>query len=450
MQADIPIHRRFSRKRLKDWTVQWLRPAFYERAVFFAELGEEASHVVDLASLMRKMPARFAEGIRLTALTIFVRERSGGYCVRHQQGEIVAPDVRFEEKSSTVSHLRRTQRPELIAKDYSTPWLFLADRTDIASLQILGAQVVMPFVGRRGLPGFAVFRRRPDQPFGRFEVRLLQRFGHQMGQALEAALTLEALVAEGRKSERMTRELELAREVQEHLLPRNLPTLPRISVSGRCQSAERVGGDYFDVFVTEGGKLCCAVGDVSGKGSPSALLMATLRACLRSLMLQRDVSLVEVMRRLNGLIYESSSASKYATFFLALLQPETNEMTYVNGGHNPPLLMEAGKVRRLTVGGPVLGLFPVAEYESETLVLEPGATLAAYTDGFSEAEDASGEEWGERGLLFSLNHDAAQTPATQMDNAFRAVEKFAQGAPQHDDMTLLLVHHDAVGVEVVL
>jgi len=161
------------------------------------------------------------------------------------------------------------------------------------------------------------------------------------------------------------------------------------------------------------------------------------------------VSLIEVMRRLNGLIYESSSASKYATFFLALLQPETNEMTYVNGGHNPPLLMEAGKVRRLTVGGPVLGLFPVAEYESETLVLEPGATLAAYTDGFSEAEDASGEEWGERGLLFSLSNDSAQTQAMQMDNAFRAVEKFAQGAPQHDDMTLLLVHHDEVGVEAV-
>ncbi|SFS05412.1 sigma-B regulation protein RsbU (phosphoserine phosphatase) [Granulicella pectinivorans] len=442
MQADIPIHRRFSTRRLKDWTKQKLRPAIYDRYLFFTELGEETSHIVDLASLMRKIPARFATGLRLTSLTIFLREEAGSYCVRHQQGEMNTPDVRFSEKSSTVSHLRRTQRPAPIARDYSTPWLFLADRADISALQILGAQLVVPFVGRRGLPGFAVIRRRPDQPFGPMEIRLLQRFGHQMGQALEAALTLEALVAEGRKSERMTRELELAREVQEHLLPRTLPSLPRISVSGRCQSAERVGGDYFDVFVTEGGKLCCAIGDVSGKGIPSALLMATLRACLRSLMLQPDVSLIEVMRRLNGLIYESSSASKYATFFLALLQPETNEMTYVNGGHNPPLLMEAGKVRRLTTGGPVLGLFPVAEYESETLILEPGATLAAYTDGFSEAEDASGEEWGERGLLFSLNSDATQPPATQMLNAFAAVERFAQGAPQHDDMTLLLVHHD--------
>lgn len=433
-------------RRVTDWLKQKLRPGFYDRHVFFTELGDEASHVVDLASLMRKIPARFAEGLRLTSLTVFVREETGGYCVRYQQGEIDAPEVRFGARSSTVSHLKRTQRPAVIAKDFSTPWLFLAEPADIASLQILGAQLLVPFVGRRGLPGFAVVRRRPDQPFRRGEIRLLQRFGHQMGQALEAALTLEALLAEGRQRERMTRELELAREVQEHLLPRTLPSLPRISVSGRCQSAERVGGDYFDVFVTEGGKLCCAIGDVSGKGIPSALLMATLRACLRSLMLQPDVSLIEVMRRLNGLIYESSSASKYATFFLALLHPETNAMTYVNGGHNPPLLMEAGKVRRLTVGGPVLGLFPVAEYEAETLVLEPGATLAAYTDGFSEAEDLSGEEWGERGLLFSLNADAAKTPATQMSNAFAAVERFAQGAPQHDDMTLLLVHHDEVGV----
>jgi sigma-B regulation protein RsbU (phosphoserine phosphatase) len=446
MQADIPIHRRFSMRRFKERMKQALRPAAYDRYLFFEELGEEASHVADLASLMSRIPPRFAAGLRLTALSIFVREEAGSYCVRHQQGEIDAPDVRFTAKSSTVSHLKRTQRPALIGKDYSSPWLFLADQADIASLQILGAQMVVPFVGRRGLPGFAVFRRRPDQPFGPMEIRLLQRFGHQMGQALEAALTLEALVAEGRKSERMTRELELAREVQEHLLPRNIPSLPQISVSGRCQSAERVGGDYFDVFVTEGGKLCCAIGDVSGKGIPSALLMATLRACLRSLMLQPDVSLIEVMRRLNGLIYESSSASKYATFFLALLQPETNEMTYVNGGHNPPLLMEAGKVKRLTTGGPVLGLFPVAEYESETLILQPGATLAAYTDGFSETEDASGTEWGERGLLFSLTNDSSQSQATQMSNAFAAVEKFAQGAPQHDDMTLLLVHHDEVRV----
>ena len=442
MEADTPIRRRFGTRTMANWLKQRLMPGFYEAHRFFTELGEETSHVVDLASLMRKIPGRFAVGMRLTSLTVFVREEAGGYTVRHQQGEINAQSVRFGEKSSTVSHLRRTQKPAPIAKDHSTPWLFLAEPADIASLQILGAQLLIPFVGRRGMPGFAAVRRRPGHRFTRVEMGLLQRFSRQMGQALEAAMTLEALVAEGRKRERITRELELAREVQERLLPQVLPTLPRISVSGRCKSAESVGGDYFDVFVTAGGKLCCAVGDVSGKGIASALLMATLRACLRSLMLQADASLVEVMRQLNGLIFESSSASKYATFFLALMDLKTNEMTYVNGGHNPPLLMEDGKVTRLTVGGPVLGLFATAEYEQETLVLKPGATLAAYTDGFSEAEDAAGEEWGEGGLIFSLNSDAEQPTDARMQHAFAAVERFAQGAPQHDDMTLLLVQHD--------
>lgn len=157
--------------------------------------------------------------------------------------------------------------------------------------------------------------------------------------------------------ERAQRELEIAREVQERLFPQEYPPIPGIEYAGACRPALGVGGDSYDFIKFSDTELGVAIGDVSGKGIPAALLMATLRAYLRGQTIRRDSDLGEMMANLNRLVYESSAANRYATFFYAQYEAGSRVLQYVNAGHNPPMIFRAsGDIARLGVGGPVIGL----------------------------------------------------------------------------------------------
>jgi len=135
----------------------------------------------------------------------------------------------------------------------------------------------------------------------------------------------------------MNREVEIAREVQQRLFPQRIPEIVGVSLAGRCRPASEVGGDYYDLIELEGGNLGLAIGDVSGKGISAALIMARILASLRGLILDDPGNLAMMMQKVNRLVYESSTSSRYATFFLATFDPETRELRYVNAGHNPPV-----------------------------------------------------------------------------------------------------------------
>jgi sigma-B regulation protein RsbU (phosphoserine phosphatase) len=184
-----------------------------------------------------------------------------------------------------------------------------------------------------------------------------------------------------------------------------------------------------------------AIGDVSGKGISAALIMASLRASLRGLILGDPGNLGTMMQKVNRLVYESSSSSRYATLFFAILDPQTRQFHYVNAGHNPPVLMKgvSGELRRLEACGPVVGLLPFAAYETGTLILDPGDSLIAYTDGISEAMTAEDEEWGETRMLEAVPRGANALAAEVLEKVFRAADEFTAGAEQHDDMTLLVM-----------
>ena len=141
-------------------------------------------------------------------------------------------------------------------------------------LDRLHAQMLLPFVGRSGLVGFAALAQRGNKGFSLFELYLFRQLGKHVGLALEAAMTLEVLSKESAHRASANRELELAREVQERMFPQRVPCIPGATIAGRCVSAQAVGGDYYDIFLTVDGDICFALGDVSGKGISSALLMA--------------------------------------------------------------------------------------------------------------------------------------------------------------------------------
>ena len=259
--------------------------------------------------------------------------------------------------------------------------------------------------------------------------------------ALENGRLTAQIAAEVANRVKSNRELELAREVQQRLFPQTYPPIARLDYAGACRPALGVGGDYYDFIRLSDTELGIAIGDVSGKGISAALLMATLRAYLHGQTSHRVTDLTEVMVNLNRLVYESSAANRYATFFYAQYDSSTRLLEYVNAGHNPPLIFgtrgDRQGVLRLETSGPVIGLMPDCSYVQQRVTLEEGDVLVLFTDGITEAMNAAGDEWGEERLMQVIGANRARPARELIDRIMRTADEFVAGAAQYDDMTLI-------------
>jgi sigma-B regulation protein RsbU (phosphoserine phosphatase) len=237
----------------------------------------------------------------------------------------------------------------------------------------------------------------------------------------------------------LTHDLERAREVQARFYPKALPDLATLEYQGAGRPARAVSGDYYDFINLGARRLGLALGDVSGKGVPAGLLMAGLQGRLQSQAPLHGAAVAELITDLNRLTYGATEGKSYVTLFYALYDDARRRLTYVNAGHNAPMLFRSGNVHRLEKGGTVVGLFPVAPYEQEVLDLEVGDLLVCFTDGVTEALNGGGEEWGEERLAdFILRR--LDCPVGELCAAvLNEVEAFATGAPQHDDQTLVVM-----------
>jgi sigma-B regulation protein RsbU (phosphoserine phosphatase) len=285
--------------------------------------------------------------------------------------------------------------------------------------------------------------KQSEEPYSRTDIRLLDSVAAQTGLALENGRLTAAITAELSAREKQKRELEIAHEVQERLFPQEYPPIDGVDYAGACRPALEVGGDYYDFIALSTTELGIAIGDVSGKGIPAALLMATLRAFLRGQTLQRQSDLTAVMANLNKLVYESSTSNRYATFFYGEFDAASRVLNYVNGGHNPPMLFrrsdDGGDVVRLDAGGPVIGLIEDCFYQHGRATLERGDVLVAYTDGISEAMNENDDEWGEDRLKDAVRRNRGVAARELIDRIMKSADEFVAGAPQHDDMTAVVV-----------
>jgi serine phosphatase RsbU (regulator of sigma subunit)/dihydrofolate reductase len=266
---------------------------------------------------------------------------------------------------------------------------------------------------------------------------------------------IPTLAEEAVSRAKLEREMEIAREVQERLFPQTFPHVAGVEMAAHCRPAQAVGGDYYDLIdIREGSlgeaghtagcdRLGIAIGDVSGKGMSAALLMASLHASLRGQVLSGAGDLGAKMANVNRLLYDASGSNRYATFFYAELDCASRTLHYVNGGHNPPAVLRkedgAWRVFRLGDGGPVIGLLAGAVYKEQMLQLLPGDILLAFTDGLSEAMNGSDDEWGEDRMIAEAQAHADLNAEELLQHLFRAADAFAAGAPQHDDMTVVVL-----------
>jgi serine phosphatase RsbU (regulator of sigma subunit)/pSer/pThr/pTyr-binding forkhead associated (FHA) protein len=265
-----------------------------------------------------------------------------------------------------------------------------------------------------------------------------------------AAIRVEnaRLMEEDLERERFERELNLAREIQQRFQPSGAPNVSGYEMQGISFPCYEIGGDYYDFIQRPDGRMVIALGDVSGKGTSAALLMSSLHAAMHA-QIPAHKNLGETISAVNRYLAETIPLNRFITLFCAELDPATGMLSFLNAGHNPPLIAHAGgSMEQLAAGGIPLGIVADAVYREGRTQLHPGDALVIYSDGVSETQNAAGEEFGPVRLYNVVARYLESTAAGIRDKIEADLTKFAQGTPAGDDITLVIVKRQAEGVMV--
>jgi len=292
---------------------------------------------------------------------------------------------------------------------------------------------------------------------GDFGHKIVVRSKDQLG-TLAASFNqmtdyIQQLVRERVFRERMERELEIAKEVQEQLFPHYSPRMINMEVSGSCLPARVVSGDYFDYVTLDANELGLAVGDICGKGISAALLMANLQATLRSIArnMRRNggasdgKAVAEIIQNMNRQMFEYTADNKFATLFYGVYNDSNRTLTYCNAGHNPPLYFEGDTVRQLGTGGTVIGIFADSQYDQDILEMHTDGILVAYTDGISESTNEYGEEFGESRIIQLVQRNRNLDADSLRSMIIEQVLSWTSTEERGDDMTLMVAKMHQTG-----
>ena len=270
------------------------------------------------------------------------------------------------------------------------------------------------------------------------DLQLLSAVALQIAAALERARLYD--LAQSQRL-RMERELDTARQVQASLLPAQLPHIPGFSLAAEWRSAREVAGDFYDVFPLAGGCWGIVIGDVSGKGAPAALYMVLARSLVRS-KVDSAPGPAALLTQVNQALIAQSSVEMYVTVFYAILDPAAHTLTYANAGHTRPILRRRAdpvQTGPLPGGGLVLGMLEAVSLADHTITLAPGDVLVAYTDGLTEAFNATQDMFGEERLTRIIHAQTTASAQELLDAMVTQATAFAGGAPQSDDTTILVL-----------
>ena len=507
-----------------------------ERRILF-DLGQAARGATNINELYELTVKEMATALGTPHVAIFVRdEKTGDYVCRvsgvslaSRQGTghssdgpeqfAKARNYVLAKDALVVKRLRNLSAPMSIAmRDLETWQRALATseparrerrERECATLCAIESRLLLGIMIQGRLVGILSLGPRyhggsGGREFSEDDKRMLMSVASQLAFIIENAKLAERMVS----AEGLRRELALAREVQQRLLPEVPPVLPGLSLSGYCRPARAIGGDYYDFLQVGEDQTGVAIADVAGKGIGAALLMSNVQASLRSQLMARgaaagdDNALAGLVQTMNRLVYQSTGAASYVTFFYAQFDNRARVLSYVNAGHNPPLLFRATAPRRtakppvetkhvlsltprlsgvivnrrvdaarmpavrsnilmvataepgfsgtddaasnfeikeLRAGGPVLGVFEEWNYEQETIQMQSGDLLVAYTDGLTEALNTEGEEFGEERLRGALAACADLPVEEVRERIVERVREWSAGTAQHDDLTFVVL-----------
>ncbi len=428
----------------------WVDRRFFREAYnaeqLLLELSDDVRSIIEPGPLLATVAERISQLLHVPQIAVLT-DASSLYQPAYAIGFERLPEIAFSRDATTVRKLRESREPARVYLDdptswtYRTPGMTEEERTRLAALH---SELLLPLPAKDELLGFiSLGQKRSEEPYSPTDLRLLQSLAAQTGLALEVAHLTSEVRTETARRERLSREVEIAREVQERLFPQQLPEIAGLDYDGACRPALGVGGDYYDFLPLAGGRLGIALGDVSGKGIAAALTMASLQASLRAEVSRGSGEVGSIVAAVNRLLHGATAQNRYATFFYAQYDPAKGEMVYVNAGHNAPMLFRGcqanGDVQRLETGGTVVGLLPGASYSDAAIAMEEGDLLVLFTDGITETATAADEEWGEARLISTIKEHKDLCSRDLIARIMSAADQFAGGAEQHDDMTLVVM-----------
>jgi phosphoserine phosphatase RsbU/P len=364
---------------------------------------------------------------------------------RGRDAESLAPETMNPSRSVLARAIELESA--VISEDLNLADLNLQSALSVV-VQLLRSAVVIPLYGtqygtagsstegaRHQLLGAVYLDSRRTATFSALDRQILDALGAQAASILDNARLLER----ERERQRLEQELTIARQIQQALVPQGLQDYPHLAVTGIHRPCHEVGGDYFDVFTLPDGRIAIMISDVAGKGLGAALLTTMLQGALSGMTL--GVEPVKVFDHLNSFLCDRAAVGRYATMFFGLLDPN-GDLEFVRAGHPSPLLLRRGEVNELCSGGSFpIGLIEQASFKAARIQLEPGDTLVLYTDGVTEAEDRDQNLFGAGRLKEALVRHQNGSLAELQAGILGAVERFAEGASQSDDITLLVVRY---------
>ncbi|MBV9499064.1 MAG: SpoIIE family protein phosphatase, partial [Acidobacteriaceae bacterium] len=422
---------------------KFFREAYHAETIL-EELSDTVRTIVDEEQMLETVARRISASLHVSKFAVLLNNDENFrpvYCIGFED----PPKVELAVQSQVVDVVKESKEPPQIYFDREDNWVHQTSESELLTLKSIHAQLLLPVGTKQQLLGIlSLGPKLSEEPYTKSDVHLLRSVAIQTGLALENSRLTKTVASEIAEREKMSREMEIAREVQERLFPQRLPVIAGIDYYGACRPALGVGGDYYDFLPLANGDLGIAIGDVSGKGIAAALLMASLQASLRGQALVGQGDLARLMGNVNQLVYDATPPNRYATFFYGQYHRESRIFRYVNAGHNPPIVLRRtndGKVHviRLDTGGPVVGLFPHAPYQEGSLEMHAGDLFVGFTDGISEAMNTQEEEWGEERLIPAVAACSDQKAAEIIPTLMAEADRFASGAPQHDDMTLVVL-----------
>ncbi|MFI5180442.1 MAG: PP2C family protein-serine/threonine phosphatase [Thermoanaerobaculia bacterium] len=388
------------------------------------DVGLSIAGTLDLDSLADDILVKSISLLNARNGTLVVRtglSEEGGVLVKSFGAPLAGPEALAAIPGSTIRWNRGDERSGFLAE---APAETLLLSPIVADGRPLGLLVVADKENRAG----------GVDDFTAGDERILSLFGNQAAIALENA----RLHREAVEKERMEREIELAASIQKTILPDSIPAVPGLMLAGGNRPTRQVGGDYFDVFPLPDGRTAFCVADVAGKGVPAALLVSTVHAGLRILLDTGLVDLPDLVGRLQRHLLGYRSTRKFVTLFLALFDPSSGTVRYVNAGHNPGIRLASGATSLLPSSGPPIGILPHAVHREASVTLVPGDTLVLYSDGITEAVNTSDEEFGMDRLVALIRGAEHESPEILSGQIFEAVSDFTRGVAQYDDQTVLV------------
>ncbi len=469
-------------------------PADYDQQRILLDLSDASRHSNNIADVYNFSVSAISHALEVDSVSVLVADQASGNFILRSSSKPETPasdgpaDAAVAEThESPISLATASLAPASLAKDafvvrrlskLSSPLRIETDDFDAwqravgfiqgldltkraverESLRALDSRVLAQIRNKSQLTGIlSIGPRRNGFDFTDKDLKMLMSIAEQLALVIDNSNLLERIVDQ----EKTLHEMALAASVQKHLFPSEVPETPTFSMSGYCKPAGFVGGDYYDFMQFENGRIGLAVADVAGKGFSAALLTFMIHAFLRSQALVANSgtalspSLMQLATSLNRLLFSSTNSASYVTLFYASYDQISRRLNFINAGHNPPFVLHTGgavagsgsagngTVRKLTAGGPMLGLFQECPVQEGSFQLEPGDFLFAYTDGAVEASNQQGEEFGEDRLLHLVKTKSHLPAARARDEILRSIEEWCEGAPQSDDITMVVLKINA-------